>query len=78
MLKDIVIVSVIVTVSPTVVLSADRSLPTDSAVETRGYNQDGTLVCIFRRTVMVPKQSYLDARDFEQIHEISEIPSSLR
>ena len=31
-------------------------------VETRGYNQDGTLVCIFRRKVMVPKQSYLDAR----------------
>src|SRR3954468_21930999 len=27
-------------------------------VETKGYNQDGTLVCIFRRKVMVPKQSY--------------------
>ena len=26
------------------------------AVETRGYNQDGTLVCIFRRRVMVPKR----------------------
>jgi acyl dehydratase len=25
------------------------------SVETRGYNQDGTLVCIFRRRVMVPK-----------------------
>ena len=25
------------------------------AVETRGYNQDGTLVCVFRRRVMVPK-----------------------
>ncbi|HEU4330359.1 MAG TPA: MaoC family dehydratase [Lapillicoccus sp.] len=31
-------------------------------VETRGYNQDGVLVCTFRRKVMVPKQSYLDAR----------------
>ena len=35
-------------------------------VETKGYNQDGTLVCIFRRKVMVPKQSYLDARGGEQ------------
>jgi len=35
-------------------------------VETRGYNQDGTVVCIFRRTVMVPKQSYLDARGGDQ------------
>ena len=25
-------------------------------VETIGYNQDGTVVCIFRRKVMVPKQ----------------------
>jgi acyl dehydratase len=31
-------------------------------VETKGYNQDGTLVCIFRRKVMVPKQSYGDAQ----------------
>ena len=35
-------------------------------VETIGYNQDGTVVCVFRRTVMVPKQSYLDARGGEQ------------
>ena len=35
-------------------------------VETRGYKQDGTVVCIFRRKVMVPKQSYLDARGGEQ------------
>ena len=35
-------------------------------VETKGYKQDGTLVCIFRRKVMVPKQSYLDARGGEQ------------
>jgi acyl dehydratase len=36
------------------------------SVETKGYNQDGTLVCVFRRKVMVPKQSYLDARGGEQ------------
>jgi acyl dehydratase len=35
-------------------------------VETTGYKQDGTVVCIFRRKVMVPKQSYLDARGGEQ------------
>ena len=35
-------------------------------VETKGYNQDGTLVCVFRRKVMVPKQSYLAARGGEQ------------
>ena len=29
-------------------------------VETIGYNQDGKVVCIFRRKVMVPKDSYLD------------------
>lgn len=27
-------------------------------VETRGINQDGTVVCIFRRKVMVPKQEF--------------------
>jgi acyl dehydratase len=31
-------------------------------VETIGYTQTGTVVCIFRRTVMVPKRSYLQAR----------------
>ena len=35
-------------------------------VETKGYNQDGTLVCIFRRKVMVPKRSYGEARGGEQ------------
>ena len=35
-------------------------------VETIGYNQDGKVVCIFRRKVMVPRQSYLDARGGEQ------------
>ena len=35
-------------------------------VETIGYNQDGKVVCIFRRKVMVPKDSYLQARGGEQ------------
>jgi acyl dehydratase len=35
-------------------------------VETRGYNQDGTVVCTFRRKVMVPKRSYGDVRGGEQ------------
>ena len=35
-------------------------------VETIGYNQDGKVVCIFRRKVMVPKDSYLEARGGEQ------------
>ena len=35
-------------------------------VETTGCNQDGTVVCVFRRTVMVPKNSYLEARGGEQ------------
>ena len=30
------------------------------------YKQDGTIVCIFRRKVMVPKDSYLEARGGEQ------------
>ena len=33
----------------------DRGVVT---VETRGYKQDGTLVCVFRRRVMVPKKSH--------------------
>ena len=35
-------------------------------VETIGYNQDGKVVCIFRRKVMVPKDSYLEERGGEQ------------
>jgi acyl dehydratase len=31
------------------------------SVETKGYNQDGKLVCVYRRKVMVPKQSYATA-----------------
>jgi acyl dehydratase len=35
-------------------------------VETRGYNQDGILVCTFRRAVLVPTQRYLDERGGDQ------------
>ncbi len=35
-------------------------------VETIGYNQDATVVCVFRRKVLVPKDSYLQARGGEQ------------
>lgn len=35
-------------------------------VETRGYNQDGTVVCVFRRTVLVPTRAYGEARGGEQ------------
>ena len=35
-------------------------------VETRGFKQDGTIVCIFRRKVMVPTKAYVDARGGEQ------------
>src|ERR1700756_3558670 len=31
-------------------------------VETRGYKQDGTCVCVFRRKVMVPTESYIKQR----------------
>jgi acyl dehydratase len=52
------------------VLGKRESTSTDDRgvvhVETIGYKQDGTVVCIFRRKVMVPKQSYLDARGGEQ------------
>jgi acyl dehydratase len=35
-------------------------------VETIGYNQNGTVVCVFRRTVMVPTREYIEARGGEQ------------
>jgi acyl dehydratase len=41
----------------------DRGVVT---VETIGYTQAGTLVCTFRRVVLVPKRAYLDARGGEQ------------
>jgi acyl dehydratase len=33
----------------------DRGVVT---VQTRGYKQDGTMVCVFQRRVMVPKKAY--------------------
>ncbi|MFJ6622389.1 MaoC family dehydratase [Kitasatospora sp. NPDC091335] len=35
-------------------------------VETKGYKQDGTVVCIFRRKVMVPTETYTKERGGEQ------------
>src|SRR3712207_8420410 len=35
-------------------------------VETIGYKQDGTVVCVFRRKVMVPTRAYGEARGGEQ------------
>ena len=35
-------------------------------VQTRGYTQEATVVCVFRRTVLVPSQVYLDARGGDQ------------
>ena len=43
-------------------------------VETIGYNQDGTVVCIFRRKVMVPKQSYLEAAGGDQPGRPAPVP----
>ncbi len=43
-------------------------------VETIGYNQDGTVVCVFRRKVMVPKDSYLEARGGEQPGRPAPVP----
>jgi acyl dehydratase len=43
--------------------SGDRGIV---QVETRGYNQDGTVVCVFRRKVMVPTDAYLKERGGDQ------------
>ena len=43
-------------------------------VETIGYKQDGTIVCIFRRKVMVPTKEYIDARGGEQPGRPEPIP----
>ena len=40
-------------------LSASRDDRGIVEVETRGYNQDGALVCVFRRKVMVPTEDYV-------------------
>jgi acyl dehydratase len=42
----------------------DRGIVT---VETRGYNQRGELVCVFRRKVMVPKKTKENMEKFEPI-----------
>src|SRR3954447_12928612 len=47
-------------------LSASRADRGIVQVETRGYTQEGTVVCVFRRRVMVPTQAYLDAAGGEQ------------
>ncbi|GIG66253.1 MaoC family dehydratase [Phytomonospora endophytica] len=44
-------------------------------VETRGYNQDGTVVCVFRRKVMVPTYAYLAARGGEQPGRPTPVPT---
>jgi acyl dehydratase len=41
--------------------SASKSDRGVVSVETKGYKQDGTLVCVFRRRVMVPKREYTAA-----------------
>ena len=43
-------------------------------VETIGYKQDGTVVCIFRRKVMVPKRNYLAERGGEQPGRPTPVP----
>src|SRR5204862_458478 len=45
-------------------------------VETRGYKQDGTLVCVFRRKVMVPTDTYVKERGGEQPARPEPDPSS--
>ena len=35
-------------------------------VETRGYNQDGVVVCTFRRKVLVPTRTYADRNGGDQ------------
>ena len=47
-------------------VAARRTTAASCYVETRGYKQDGTVVCTFRRKVMVPKRSYGETRGGEQ------------
>jgi acyl dehydratase len=35
-------------------------------VQTRGYKQDGTVVCVFRRKVLVPTRAYGEAHGGDQ------------
>ncbi|WP_405019720.1 MaoC family dehydratase [Kitasatospora sp. NBC_00070] len=53
----------------TVVLDKNMTSKPDRGivhVETKGYKQDGTVVCIFRRKVMVPTEQYLKERGGDQ------------
>ena len=53
----------------TVVLDKNMTSKPDRGivhVETKGYKQDGTVVCIFRRKVMVPTETYIKERGGEQ------------
>ncbi|GAA1135519.1 acyl dehydratase [Kitasatospora gansuensis] len=53
----------------TVVLGKNMTSKPDRGivhVETKGYKQDGTVVCIFRRKVMVPTEQYLKERGGDQ------------
>ena len=62
-------VSVSTTTVPLVRISRESTSKDDRGVvhvETIGYNQDGKVVCIFRRKVMVPKANYLESRGGEQ------------
>ena len=43
-------------------------------VETIGYKQDGTVVCVFRRKVLVPKSNYLADRGGEQPSRPTPVP----
>ncbi|MFJ8044250.1 MaoC family dehydratase [Kitasatospora sp. NPDC096147] len=53
----------------TVVLDKNMTSKPDRGivyVETKGYKQDGTVVCVFRRKVMVPTEQYLKERGGDQ------------
>ncbi|MER5865478.1 MaoC family dehydratase [Kitasatospora sp. NPDC002040] len=53
----------------TVVLDKNMTSKPDRGivhVETKGYKQDGTVVCVFRRKVMVPTEQYLEERGGDQ------------
>jgi acyl dehydratase len=43
-------------------------------VETIGYNQDGVIVCIFRRKVLVPTAAYFEAQGGDQPGRPTPIP----
>src|SRR3954454_21997822 len=45
---------------------ASRSARGIVQVAPRGYTQEGTVVCLFRRTVLVPTHAYLDALGGDQ------------